>query len=307
MSEGSTNDLQTETRRSLSKLAIETGENMTFVLERFASQRLLYRLSTSQHRNSFVLKGAVLLAVWSDTPYRATRDIDLLAWGEDSAARLESVFRDLCRMEIKDGLLFDPESVRVEEIRETQEYGGKRVKLRAYLGRAWVVVQVDVGFGDAITPEAVEAECPSLLDFPRAVLRTYPRETVVAEKTEAMVRLGLANSRMKDFSDIRYLADEFAFDGQCLCEAMKATFARRQTPLSEGVPAALTEQYYSDGAVRSRWNAFLENAELSKDTSLQDVCEFLQEFLVPILEAVASDAEFKQVWSPGGPWRSRDG
>ncbi len=306
MSGDRTSDLQTEIRRSLRKRAAETGENMTFVLERFASQRLLYRLSISEHRNSFVLKGAVLLTIWSDTPYRATRDIDLLGWGEDSAARLESVFRDLCRIEIEDGQLFDPESVRVEEIRENQEYGGQRVKLRAYLGRAWVVVQVDVGFGDAITPEAIEAECPSLLDFPPAVLRAYPRETVVAEKTEAMVRLGLANGRMKDFSDLHYLAAEFAFDGGLLCDAVKATFTRRRTALPEGVPVALTEHYYNDSAVRSRWVAFLENAQLSKETSLQDVCAYLQGFLVPVLETVALGTDFDQAWSHGGPWKSKN-
>jgi len=167
-------------RRALSKKSVEAGENLTFVLERFASQRLLYRLSVSEHRNSFVLKGAVLLAVLSEVPYRATRDIDLLGQGENSIAHLESVFRGLCGMQVQDGLLFDRESVRVEEIRETQEYGEFRVKLRAYLEKAWASVQIDVGFGDDITPGAVEVECPCLLDFPPARLQAYPRETVIA-------------------------------------------------------------------------------------------------------------------------------
>lgn len=304
MNDDRTVKLSAQIRRDLSRVAIETRENLTYVLERFAAQRLLYRLSISEHQHSFVLKGAALLTVWSNTPYRATRDIDLLGWGVDSAARLESVFRDLCGMQVEDGLVFDPESLRVEEIRENQEYGGQRVRLRAYLQKAWVNVQVDVGFGDAITPKAIEVECPSLLDFPRAVLRAYPRETVVAEKTEALVRLGLINSRMKDFSDLHYMAVEFAFDGRLLCEAMSATFARRQTRPPDDIPEALTELFYGDDATKRRWTGFLVTARLSTDISLEEVCTNLRDFLVPVLESVASNVEFERTWQPGGPWRS---
>lgn len=303
MSKERAQDPAAQIRRDLSKRSVETGENLTFVLERFAAQRLLYRLSVSEHRNRFVLKGAALLAIWSEKPYRATRDIDLLGWGENSAAGLRGVFLDLCGVQAQDGLVFDPESLKVEEIRESQEYGGFRVKLRAYLGEAWVNVQVDIGFGDAVTPEAVEVEYPSMLDLPPAKLRAYPRETVVAEKLEAMVRLGLINSRMKDFSDLHYLSAEFAFDGRLLCAAVKATFARRQTILPEGVPVALTERFHGDAVTRRRWSGFLNTARMKDDISLTDVCTGLTEFIVPVLASVASGEDFEQTWPPGGPWR----
>jgi len=292
-------------RQGLSRLSREAGENLTFVLERFAAQRLLYRLSRSEHRNSFALKGAMLLAIWSKTPYRATRDIDLLGWGEDSAPRLERVFRDLCNMQIEDGLLFDCNTSTVEEIRENQEYGGFRVKLRAYLGTAWVNVQVDVGFGDVITPRDVEVTCPTMLDFPSAILKAYPRETVVAEKVEAIVRLGLVNGRMKDLSDLYHLSSEFSFDGQPLCQAVGRTFSRRQTELPVGTPVGLTERFYDDPANLRRWLGFLQAARLDSGISLSEVCEVLGGFLLPILTAARSGGEFDLHWKPSGPWLKR--
>lgn len=292
-----------QVRKRLSQLSSETGENLTFVLERFAAQRLLYRLSISSHRNSFALKGAALLAVWSSEPYRATRDIDLLGWGENSTDRLASIFREISSIQIEDdGLIFDAESVAVEEIRENQEYAGLRVKLRAYLDKAWVVVQIDVGFGDAITPGTVEVECTSMLNFPPAVLRAYPRETVVAEKVEAMVRLGLINGRMKDFSDLYYLASAFEFDGQTLCKAIIATFARRQTPLPQATPAALTERFYNDADTKRRWAAFLKTAGINSDTSLEKVCKKIGEFIIPIIEAAVVGAELDMLWHPDKRW-----
>lgn len=307
MSEDRTTDIPAQVRRRLSQMARETGENLTFLLERFAAQRLLYRLSLSQHRNGFALKGAVLLAVWSPEPYRATRDIDLLGWGENSAARLESVFREVCTLEIEDdGLTFDLDSIVVEEIRENQEYGGLRVKLGAYLDRAWAVVQIDVGFGDAITPEAVEVECPTMLDFPPALLRAYPRETVVAEKLEAMARLGLINSRMKDFSDLHYLASEFEFDGRLLTRAIIATFSRRQTPLPQTIPVALTEIFYGNTDTKRQWTAFLQTTRMSVRISLEEVCEKISEFLLPILEAAVRGVEPNMLWHPAGHWNRQD-
>jgi len=307
MSTDRTSDAAAQVGRRLSKMARQTGENLTFVLERFAAQRLLYRLSVSPHRDSFALKGAVLLAVWSPEPYRATRDIDLLGWGENSADRLEQVFREVCALQVEgDGLSFDAESIVVEEIRENQEYGGLRVKLRAYLDQAWVVVQIDVGFGDAITPEAVEVECPTMLDFAPAMLRAYPRETVIAEKAESMVRLGLVNSRMKDFSDLYYLASEFEFDGRLLTKAIIATFSRRQTPLPQTIPVALTERFYGNADTKRQWAAFLQTARMSINISLEDVCEKISEFLMPVIEAAVRGDEPNMLWHPDAHWNRQN-
>lgn len=303
MSQDRSDGMSAHIRKQLSQRSTETGENLTFILERFAAQQLLFRLSISEHRNSFALKGAQLLAVWSSEPYRATRDIDLLGWGETSQERLESVFQELCGIEVADdGLIFAKDTIKVDEIRENQEYGGHRVRLRAYLGEAWVNVQVDVGFGDAITPQAVEVQFPSMLDLPPARLTAYPKETVVAEKVEALVRLGLINGRMKDFSDLYYLASEFEFDGQLLAKALIATFSRRRTGLPQDIPVALTEQFYRDGDTMRRWSGFLQTARMSTEAALEDVCLKLRDFVLPALRAAASDADFDMTWRPDDLW-----
>ena len=274
-------------------------------MERFAAQQLLFRLSISRYKDSFALKGAQLLAVWSSEPYRATRDIDLLGWGDNSPLRLKSIFQELCDIQVKgDGLAFASDTIRVDDIRDDQEYGGVRVKLRAYLGQAWVNVQVDIGFGDAVTPEAAEVECLSMLNLPPAVVRAYPKETVIAEKTEAMVRLGLINSRMKDFSDLYYLASEFEFDGLVLSKAIRATFARRQTAFSQDTPVALTERFYKDDSTMRRWSGFLQHTRMSARASLEEVCLTIREFILPVLVAAASDRASDSTWHPGGPGRS---
>ena len=307
MSENHMNNTPAQIRKSLSQMARKTGENLTFVLERFAAQQLLYRLSISPYKNSFVLKGAMLFAIWSPEPYRATRDIDLLGWGENSIARLRSIFYEVCTLEvISDGLAFDPNSIVIEEIRENQEYGGFRVKLRAYLEQAWAVIQIDVGFGDAITPEAVKVECPTMLDLPPAVLQAYPRETVVAEKVEAMVRLGQINSRMKDFSDLFYLASQFEFDGLLLCKAIIATFSRRQTPIPQVTPVALTERFYTDLTANRQWTAFLQTSRMSINISLEETCEKISKFIIPIIKAAANGIELDMVWRPASNWNYRD-
>ena len=208
-----------------------TGKPFDQVLQYFAMERLLYRLSSSAHKDSFVLKGALLFRVWDVPDSRATRDIDFLAFLDNSPENLVAVFRDVCTIEGDDGLAFDADSVDAKTIKEDADYEGVRVRFRGLLGKARITMQIDIGFGDKVHPGVVRADYPVILDLPAPALRMYPPETVVAEKVEAMVHLGSLNSRMKDFYDVWRLARQFEFDDSVLSEAIKQTFDNRGTEL----------------------------------------------------------------------------
>lgn len=217
------------------------------MLGRYALERLLHRIGQSTHHDKFVVKGAMLFHLWTNQTYRPTRDIDFLAHGDHSVTHLEDIFREVCkRAVVDDGLVFEPDSVAGSVIKPDQEYQGARILLQAKLERARIPVQIDVAFGDAITPGPRQIEYPSMLGFPTPVVSIYPRETVVAEKFQALVTLGMANSRMKDFFDLWLLATTFEFDGDLLAQAIQATFERRRTPLPEAIPTALTVDFYDD-------------------------------------------------------------
>jgi predicted nucleotidyltransferase component of viral defense system len=224
-------NLAASVRQRLFNLAKQRGDDFQILLTRYAVERLLYRLSQSPHSSQFLLKGATLFTLWGGGPYRSTRDLDLLGSGDRSVQRLEGVFRDICAVQVEpDGLRFAAETVEGDEIREDLEYGGVRVILIANLERARIQIQVDIGFGDVVTPPPEDVEFPTILDFPAPHLRAYRRETVVAEKFQAMVMLGVANSRMRDFYDVWLLSRRFEFNGMPLSQAIKGTFARRRTP-----------------------------------------------------------------------------
>ncbi len=289
-------------RARLLTLSKERREEFQFVLTRYALERLLYRLSRSTHREGFVLKGAMMFAVWSGHPHRATKDLDLLGSGSPDLDRLAAVFREVVVVGVEDdGLVFDATSVVAVRIKEDADYEGVRVTLDAKLGTAKVGVQIDIGFGDAVTPSAVEVAYPSLLDLPRPSLRAYPRETVVAEKLQAMVHLGLLNSRMKDFFDLWVLATHFEFDGELLVRAVKATFERRGTPLPTEPPVALTSTFSNDGSKQKQWTAFLRRSGVgSSDLTLDAVVAGLAEFLLPVV--LEPRHGLGRRWRAGGPW-----
>jgi predicted nucleotidyltransferase component of viral defense system len=292
-------------RQRLLNLARDRGEDFGLVLTRYALERLMYRLSVSEHQEQFVLKGAMLFALWGGEPYRSTRDLDLLGRGTINTRRLEQVFREVIGVEVEDdGLEFLAETVRGERIREEEEYEGVRVHLEARLAAARIKVQVDVGFGDVMTPAPREEEYPVLLDFPAPRLRAYPRETVVAEKFEAMVKLGMANTRMKDFYDLWVMARNFEFEEALLGRAIRATFERRGTALPTKVPLALSNEFSEDSGKKTQWSAFLRRLgrEVGR-TSLAEVVEALKEFLLPPVIAVGSAEALDRTWPPGGPWR----
>jgi predicted nucleotidyltransferase component of viral defense system len=255
------------------------GQPFDLLLTRYALERLLYRLSQSAVADRFALKGAMLVMTWFEAPHRGTRDLDLLGFGDPDPDALVQLFRQILAAPQDDGLAFDIDDLRAEPIREEIEYGGLRLRTRATLDGARIPITVDVGFGDAIEPGLVVMDYPVLLDLPTPRLRAYARETVVAEKFQAMVALGRANSRMKDFFDVWVLSQTHEFDPERLARAISATFARRQTRIPKEAPDALTLAFAADTAKQVQWRAFIADIELAP-TELGVVVEDLRAFLM---------------------------
>ena len=282
----------------LAQRRAKTGEDYNVLLVRFTLERLLYRLSRSQHREQFILKGAMLFALWEPGLHRVTRDLDLLGIGHPTLERLADIFRELCRLEVEaDGLDFDARSVVCEDIRAQDEYAGIRVKLQATIGKAVVPLQVDVGFGDALAVVPEEITFPVMLDMAAPKLRAYSRETVVAEKLEAIVKLGMLNSRFKDYFDLHFLALKFPFEGALLAKSIAATFARRGTAFPEGLPAGLTPMFATDPAKLRGWQAFWKKAGLKDEMpALGSVIQLLVCFLERPLESTAKGKPLPATW-----------
>jgi hypothetical protein len=278
-------------RQRLLDLARRQNLRMQDVLVRFATERLLYRLATSPDREAYVLKGAMLFTAWTRVLPRSTKDADLLGFGDPSPGRLARIFRELAAAEpgSEDGVAFDPDSVRVEAIREANEYGGQRVTLDAELDGARMRVQVDVGFGDAVEPGPVEVVLPTLLDLPPARLNGYPVEVAVAEKFEALVRLGLVNGRLKDYFDLWYIATRMPPEASRLAKAVRATFVRRGTAIPASVPPGLSDAYGNEDR-RRQWEVFLDRvlAPGIERPSLGAVIATIQAFLLPVAELARS-------------------
>ena len=305
MSKTKPTDLAASVRQRLTNLARVRQEDFQLVLTRYATERFLYRLSRSKHAGNFVLKGAMLFQIWNKAPHRPTRDLDLLATGEPSIEGFEEMHREVFQESVEaDGLNFDAASIRGEQIKEEDEYQGIRIRGIAKLANIRIPLQVDVGFGDAVTPRPLKIEFPTLLEFPAPTLLAYNRETVVAEKFQAMVVLGIANSRMKDFFDIWSLARDFEFDGSSLACAIAATFKRRATALPGETPLALRPEFSADAGKQMQWKAFLRKGGLVEGgASLANVQALLRDFLVPILAALRSEASVPQRWPAAGPWQ----
>lgn len=289
-------------RARLLELSRRRGVEFQLVLSEFAIERLLYRLGVSPYAERFVLKGAMLFKLWSDRRQRATWDLDLLGRGASAVSEVMAVIRELCAIRADDGIAFDLDSITGEEIRAADEYAGVRVRLEARLTEARIPVQVDVGFGDAIVPPPRRQAYPTLLDHAPPRILVYPREAVVAEKLEAIVSLGVTNSRMKDFYDVHVLASSFAFEGPSLARAVHATFERRGTPLPENAPLALTPGFLAAPERQTQWRAFLRRGRLDAPPDAALLAEALRQFLWPALVAAACGEAFTKTWPPGGPW-----
>jgi predicted nucleotidyltransferase component of viral defense system len=274
-------------RARLLNVAKTQGVDFNQVLVRFALERILYRLTQSQHADRFLLKGALLFTLWYDMPHRATRDADLLGFGASDLASVAETFRDIAAVAVDDGIAFDPASVTVDEIRKEAGYGGVRVFIAGELAKARCKTQIDVGFGDAVTPEPVDSVYPVLLDdLPAPRLRAYPTYTVIAEKLHAIALLGMSNSRLKDYFDLSVLLERETLDTDLLAQAIKATFERRGMSVPNAVPLGLTDEFAHNSSRQSLWLAFLKKNELPPKP-LPAIVDRLRSALAPALNRAA--------------------
>lgn len=290
----------------LLRIAKERKLEFQDLLINYALERWRYRLSQSPYQQRFILKGAMLFALWTDEPHRATQDLDLLGYGTNTIAEVEAIFREIGLIEsAEDGLIMPPEEVRGSIIREDRKYEGVRINLLALLGKARIPLQVDVGFGDAVIPTPLAIEYPTLLKMAAPQLRAYQRETVVAEKFHAMVERGISNSRAKDYFDLWVFTESFAFDGEILKDAIQATFTRQRTTLPENIPVGLSTSYGNHSEKLMQWRAFLRRGKLRAATvPLPDVVTRLHAFLMPPLNALRVGESFTSQWLPQRGWNS---
>lgn len=258
------NNVAASVRARLLNVAKVQGVDFNQVLVRFALERILYRLSQSEHADHYLLKGALLFTLWYDMPHRTTRDADLLGFGASDLESEAQTFRDIASVAVDDGIVFDPDSVAAEEIRKDAGYAGARILISGELAKARCKTQIDIGFGDAVTPGPVDATYPVLLaDLPAPRLRTYPVYTVVAEKLHAIALLGMTNSRLKDYLDLSVLLDREALDTDLLAQAIKATFERRGMAVPAELPVGLTDEFAHDPSRQALWQAFIKKNELA--------------------------------------------
>lgn len=288
-------------------LNISRIQNRPFndILQLYALERWLYRLSQSTFRERFVLKGALLLIAWKTPSTRPTRDIDLLGRLNNDLEIIRGAIANINRTSVDDdGLEFDGDSVSTETIAEDADYEGVRAKFQGQLGNSRIAMQVDIGFSDVMTPGPIVTSYPTFLEQPAAELLAYNRETAIAEKFEALVKLGELNSRMKDFFDIWLLARTFAFDGAELAAAIESTFAQRQTPL-ELAPVCFSERFTTNPDKGKQWKAFLRRGQINPAPEFAGVVAQIREFLQPMAEAIERQLTIKLEWNPGGPWTAK--
>ena len=304
MTKRQTTNLAASVRQRLLNQAKASSRPFQELLQYYAMERFLFRLSKSDQRERFILKGALMFNVWGAPSTRSTRDIDLLGRMNGEIEPVVSAIRNICRQDVEpDGLRIDHESIAGQAIKEDSDYSGVRVTFLAYLENARIPMQIDIGFGDVIHPGAVDTTYPTILQFEPAILKAYPRETVVAEKFEAMVKLGRLNSRMKDFFDVWILARQFEFDGSTLSEAISLTFANRNTPMAVE-PTAFTAAFFSDQVKQTQWFGFRHKSRLNfAPDRLHEVVETIHHFLMPISEAIVAAKPFSGKWAPLGPWK----
>lgn len=293
-------------RARLLNRARETRQDFNLVLTRYALERLLYRLSVSPHADQFLLKGALLFDLWFDIPHRPTRDADFLGLGPAELPHLEGVFKEICAIDTGDGVTLRPDTVQATEIRKEANYAGVRVTLLGLIDGARCPIQVDIGFGDAVTPGPEDVQYPVMLpEFDAPKLRVYPRYTVVAEKLEAMVSLGIANSRMKDYFDLWILSRYTDFNGDTLRRAIRATFDRRKTAPAGESPFGLSDAFAQDAQKQTQWQAFLGKNKIEA-LALNEIIAALVAFMLPVIKAANANAVFSARWQAGGPWSPAD-
>ena len=293
-----TKDMAASVRQKLRNLARERHEDFDYVLRQYVMQRLLYRLGCSTYAEQFLLKGALLFWVWNENFHRPTRDIDLMSFGENDVQYLAEVFQQILSQDKIDGLVFDIDSIKGIEIKEEADYPGVRLTGFADLAKARIPFQIDIGYGDAVVPEAKEALLPSFLDLPSPQLKIYPVYGVLAEKFQAMVMLGLANSLMKDFYDIAVIARTMPLDGNTLVQAVTATFERRNTIISAVPLYVFSRDYKHDKAKQIQWKAFLNKNNLHNENDFADIVGEVQQLLEPVYQSIAEQQLYARQWLP---------
>jgi hypothetical protein len=305
MSENRSKSLSASIKQRLLNLSRQSRIEFNTLLTEFALERFLYRMSVWRGRTHFVLKGALLFRIWSKELHRTTRDADVLVQPKTSLDRLTADFRNICKVKVEpDGIRFLSESVRAQEIRAQNVFGGVRITLKGIIGKARVPLQIDVGFGDVCVPPAKVVRFPALLDFPSPRLKAYARETMIAEKFLAIVVLGMRNSRMKDYFDIFFLSREFSFKGNDLVAALRATFERQRISIPGRVPLGLSAEFAADRDKRTQWRRFLiQTNAMDIENEFTKALEFIRKFLMPAAEAASKSTLFKKNWRPGGPWK----
>lgn len=249
-------------RQRLLNLARSEGRDVQTLLVAFGLERLIYRLSKSPYRDKFVLKGGMLVTLWTTDPGRFTRDVDFLAFGNTGDAAMTAIFSEILALDADDGLAFSIDAITTTDVREDQVYGGKRLRTLARLGRTEIPIIVDLGFGDALIDPHYEIEYRSILDFEPARIRAYSPATVIAEKFQAVVALGLINGRMKDFYDLWAIPKATKIDPSDLRAAIVATFERRNTPLPTEAPQGLSAAFAKDPAKSRQWLTYADGTEL---------------------------------------------
>ncbi len=277
----------------------ETGRSFNELLQYYGIERLLYRLSISEHAHKFILKGALMFNVWGMTSLRPTRDIDLLGHTSNEIESVTEIFRDICSLKIEaDGLEFD-DLLQSEYIKEDADYAGIRITAFAHLGKTKFPIQIDIGFADVVTPAPEKLNYPTLLDHPAPCLYGYPRETVIAEKFQAMIVLGMANSRMKDFYDIWSLLGQSEFDGEVIQAALEKTFQNRDTELPREDHIIFSDAFLENKTIQ--WNAFIRKLKVENVTEMKDVLKAIKEFFLPVMNARQQGAVFNKKWK--NRWR----
>jgi predicted nucleotidyltransferase component of viral defense system len=298
-------DMAASVHQRLLNVAKGTNRRFIDVLQYYAMERWLYRLSQSKHADRFVLKGALMLLVWRCPLLRPTRDIDLLGRIGNDPESVRSVMIDICQTPVEDdGLIFDVATVTTERIAEEAEYSGTRASFRGGLGRSRIAMQIDIGFSDVVTPGPTGITYPTILDHPPATLLAYNRETAIAEKLEAMLKLGELNSRMKDFFDVWSLAGSFDFAGPALARAVQQTLERRGMRI-DTQPVCFTDGFAADAAKTAQWKAFAGRIHLTEvPAGFPQIMAAVRAFLQPVLTALASGRAFDLRWRAGGSWQA---
>jgi predicted nucleotidyltransferase component of viral defense system len=304
MTRQSTKDIAASVRQRLLNRARESGRPFNEMLQYYAMERFLYRLSKSPYANNFVLKGALMFNVWRGPLSRPTMDIDLLGRLTNDMGSVITALRGVCTQEVEpDGLIFESDSVVGERIIEGASYEGIRVRLRGSLGTARVAIQLDIAFGDIIVPFAETTDYPTILDLPTPSVQGYSKESAIAEKLQIMVRLGILNSRLKDFYDIWLLSRQFDFDGQTLASAIQETFRARETEIP-AQPHVLMTAFAQDADKQSQWRGFRRRNLLEgSPENLMEAVDCISTFIAPVMEAIVLGKIFNEVWNHPGPWR----